>query len=138
VLYSSQDHLRTGMRDLDHPALAGVENTYSWCAKKGALQLAFPLDVPMVPSPKLSFIANGNNPTNSGLTPGSTIQFGSVEFSADRLGHLSLSPQEGNSSAIIVGMVHSGTPSLHTTLKETSDEDVAASGVRGSSGSPNP
>jgi hypothetical protein len=27
VLYSSQDHLRIRMRDLDHPVLAGVENT---------------------------------------------------------------------------------------------------------------
>jgi hypothetical protein len=25
VLYSSQDHLRTGMCDLDHPVLIGVE-----------------------------------------------------------------------------------------------------------------
>jgi hypothetical protein len=27
VLCSSQDHLRTGMCDLDHPVLTGVENT---------------------------------------------------------------------------------------------------------------
>jgi hypothetical protein len=26
VLCSSQDHLRTGMRDLDHPVYAGAEN----------------------------------------------------------------------------------------------------------------
>jgi hypothetical protein len=27
VLYSSQDHFETGTRDLDHPILAGAENT---------------------------------------------------------------------------------------------------------------
>jgi hypothetical protein len=27
VLCSSQDHLETGMRDLDHPILASAENT---------------------------------------------------------------------------------------------------------------
>jgi hypothetical protein len=27
VLCSSQDHVETGMRDLDHPVLAGEENT---------------------------------------------------------------------------------------------------------------
>jgi hypothetical protein len=27
VLCSSQDHLRTGTHDLDHPVLAGAENT---------------------------------------------------------------------------------------------------------------
>jgi hypothetical protein len=138
VICSSQDHLKTGTHDLDHPVLAGVENTDSWHARKGELQRAFPLDVLMIPSPKLSFVANINNPTGASLAPGSTIHFGSLEFTVDRLSRLSLSPQEGDSSAIFIGMVHSGTPSLHTTLEETSDEDGATSGARGSSGSPDP
>jgi hypothetical protein len=49
----------------------------------------------MVSSPKLYFVANDNNSTGVGLAPVSTIQFDSLEFTADRLGHLSLSPQEG-------------------------------------------
>jgi hypothetical protein len=89
----------------------------------------------MVPSQKLSFVANDNNPTNIGLTLGSTIYFGSLEFTTDRL---SLSPVEGDSSAIFIGMVHSGMPSLHTTLEETSDKDDATSGTGGSSESPGP
>jgi hypothetical protein len=92
VLYNLKDHLKTRMRDLDHHVLASVENTNSWCARNGDLQRAFPLHVPMVPSPKLSFIANGNNPTDVGLTPCSTIHFGNLEFTGDRLSHLSLSP----------------------------------------------
>jgi hypothetical protein len=35
-------------------------------------------------------------------------------------------------------MVHNGSPSLHTALEESSDEDSAVSGTRGSSGSPGP
>jgi hypothetical protein len=46
----------------------------------------------MVPSPKLYFVANGNNSTSVGLAPGNSIHFGSLEFIADHLGHLTLSP----------------------------------------------
>jgi hypothetical protein len=137
VLCSLQDHLGTGTHDLDHPVLAGATNTDSWCSRKGDLQRAFPLHVPMVPSPKLSFIANGNNLTGIGLTLGSTNRFGSMEFTAC-LGHQSLSPYEWDSSAIFIGMVNSGSPSLHTALEESFGKDGATSGVRGSSGSPGP
>jgi hypothetical protein len=50
VLCISQDHLKKGMRDLDHPVLAGAKNSDSWHASKRDLQRAFPLDVSMVPS----------------------------------------------------------------------------------------
>jgi hypothetical protein len=96
----------------------------------------------MVPSPMLSFITNDNNPTSVGLAPGSTIHFGSLEFIVDHLGQISLSipppPQERDLGAMLVGMVHSGSPSLRTTLAESSDEDGATSSARGSLGSPGP
>jgi hypothetical protein len=75
--------------------LTVAKNTYSWCVRKGDLQRAFPLDVLMVPSPKLSFIANGNHPTSIILPPGSTIHFGCLELTTDRLACLSLSPRSG-------------------------------------------
>jgi hypothetical protein len=71
----------------------------------------------MVPSPKLLFIANGNNPTGVGLALSSTKHFSSLELITDCLGHLSLSPQEWDSGTIFIGMVHSGSPSLRTTLR---------------------
>jgi hypothetical protein len=92
----------------------------------------------MVYSPKLTFIANGNNPTGIGLAPGETIYFGSLEFTTDHFGRLSLSPNGEDSGAIFVGMVHSGSSSLHTALEELSDEGNATSGKGGSFGLPDP
>jgi hypothetical protein len=140
VLYSSQDHLGTGTHNLDHPVLAVVENTDSWRYRKGALQCGFPLDVLMVTSSKLSFIANNNNSASVGLALSETIRFDSLEFTVDHLGRLSLSPYEGDSIAIFIGMVHGRSPSLHTTLKDSSDEGGATSGTGGggSYGSPAP
>jgi hypothetical protein len=69
--------------------------------RKVELQRAFPIDVLMVPSLKLSFVANGNNPTGVGLTPGGTIHFGSLDSTIDRHGRLSLSPQGWDANAIV-------------------------------------
>jgi hypothetical protein len=100
------------------------------------LHRVFPLYVLIVYSLKLSFIANGNNLTIVGLTPGETIRFGSLEFTIDCLGHQSLSSEESDSVAIFVGMVHNGPLSLHTTLKDSSSEGGATSCAGGSSKSP--
>jgi hypothetical protein len=61
-------------------------------------------------------------------TLGKTICVGSLEFTTDRFGRLSLSPEGDNSGVIFVGMVNSGLPSLHITLKELSDEGDATPG----------
>jgi hypothetical protein len=90
----------------------------------------------MVPALKPSLIGNNNNPTSIGLAPGSAILFNSLEFITDRIGCLSLSPQEWDSSAIFIAMVHSGSPTLCTTLDESSNKDGSASVTGGSSRSP--
>jgi hypothetical protein len=93
------------------------------------LQNAFPLDILMVTSQKLPFIANSNILTGVTLAPGEMIYFGSLGITADPLGHLSLSPNEWDSRAIFIGMVHNKSASLHTTLEDSSDEGSTTSDV---------
>jgi hypothetical protein len=91
--------------------------------------VCFPLNVSIAYSPKLTFVADGNNQTGIGLTLGETICFGSLEFTADCFSNLSLSPEGNHSGAVFVGMVHSGSPSMHTVLEESFDEgDIASVG----------
>jgi hypothetical protein len=85
----------------------------------------------MVTSPKLSFIVNINKPTDVVLAPSETIRFSSLEFTANHLGRLSLSPEEWDSSSIFIGMVHNWSPSLHTVLEDSSNEGHTASGAGG-------
>jgi hypothetical protein len=85
----------------------------------------------MVTSPKLSFVANGSNPIGVGLALGETICFGSLEFTTDHLSRLSLSPYDGDSSAIFVGMVRNRSLNLHTALADSSNEGSATSSTRG-------
>jgi hypothetical protein len=92
----------------------------------------------MVHSLKPSFVASGNNPTGVALALGEIIHSGSLEFTANHLGRLSLSYEESDSDPSFVGMVHSGLPSLHTTLENSSGEGHTISGAGRSSESPNP
>jgi hypothetical protein len=92
----------------------------------------FSLNVSMVYSPKLTYVANGNNPTGVGLAPGETIWFGSLEFTTDHFGNLSHSSKRNDSGAVFIGMVHNGSLSVQTILEESFDEGDAASGGGGS------
>jgi hypothetical protein len=104
-----------------------AETPRSWCTMKGDLQRAFPLGVPMVLSPKL-LRCTWQQPDRCWPCSGQN--------------HLLLSPESfsqwGYSGAVFVGTVHSGSPSLHTTHKDSSDEGDPTSGKGGSSGSPGP
>jgi hypothetical protein len=89
----------------------------------------------IVYSSKLSFVANGNNSIDFSLALGETICFSSLEFTADYFKRLSLSPEEDNSGAIFIGMVHSGSPSF-TPLLRTPLTKVASPQVK--EGAPDP
>jgi hypothetical protein len=90
----------------------------------------------MIYLPKLTFIANGNNPIGIGLSLGETIYFGSLKFITDRFSNLSLFSKGNDSGTIFIGMVYNGSPSLQTILEEASDEGDAASGGGGALDSP--
>jgi hypothetical protein len=82
------------------------------------------------------FVVNDEHQTDVGFTLDETICFGSLEFIADCFGNLSLSPEGNDSGTVFVGMVHSGSPSLHTILEESADEDDTTSSGGGSLGFP--
>jgi hypothetical protein len=90
VLGSSQDHLGTGMRDLDHPILAVRKNNDSWHARKEDLQRAFPLDVPMVPSSTITIAIDGERLTCAGFSLSEPVCLRNFKFIADYFGDLSL------------------------------------------------
>jgi hypothetical protein len=85
----------------------------------------------MVYSLKLTFVANSNDQTSIGLTPVENIFFGSMEFTADHFDNLSLSPERNDSGTVFIGMVHNGSPSLHTGRKESFDEGGTTSSEGG-------
>jgi hypothetical protein len=57
-----------------------------------------------------------------------TIHFEDPEFIDDHFDNKSLSPEGIDSSAAFMGMVHSGSPSLHAILKSASKGDSASIG----------
>jgi hypothetical protein len=127
------------MRDLDHPILAGAENTNSWCSRKGDLQRAFPLDVPMVPSYMITIAADGEHLTYDGFSLSKTIQLGNFEFIADYFSGLSLSTRRGDSAAAFMGSTRSGTPSpWWAIIEEFAREFLTASSREGDLASPLP
>jgi hypothetical protein len=137
VLCNSQDHLEIGTRDLDHAILVNAQNTNSWCTKKGDLQCAFPLDVPMVPSSTIIIATDVEHLTCGGFPLGKTIRLGSFEFIANYFCGLSLSPRRGDLGAAFMGSTRSGTPSLQRAMIEDSTEEfLMASSGEGASASP--
>jgi hypothetical protein len=97
---------------------------------------SFPLSILMVHSPKPIIVANDNNLTGMGFTLGETIYYGRLEFNADHFVDLTLSPEGNDSGTIFMGMVPSASPSQHTILEESIDEDDTTSNGMGSSGLP--
>jgi hypothetical protein len=101
--------------------------------QEGGFVACFPLNVLMVHSPKPVVTTDGNHQTDDGFTMVKSIHFGSLEFVADRFGVLSLFPEGNDLDVAFVEMVHSGSPSLHTILEESTNEDNITSSGGGSS-----
>jgi hypothetical protein len=72
------------------------------------------------------------------LTQDEPIRFGDLEFIADHFDNLCLPPEEDDSSAVVRGMAHSWSPSMHAILEESLSEDHSASSVGESSSFPVP
>jgi hypothetical protein len=90
----------------------------------------------MVHSPKPTIIADGNHQTGARFASGGTIRLGSLEFIVDCFANLSLYPEGNDSGAFFVELVHNGSLSLHTILKESINEGGTTSSGGGSSGFP--
>jgi hypothetical protein len=121
------------MRDLDHHVLAGAENTNSWCARKGHLQCAFPLDVLMVPSSVITIAIDGERLTCDGFSLDKTVHLGNFEFIADYFSSLSLSPKRGAAGVAFMGSTLNGasTP-WQATIEDSTEEFLMASCREGS------
>jgi hypothetical protein len=83
MLYRSQENLETGTYDLHHPVPADARNTDSWHTRKGDLQRAFLLGVPMVPSSVLTIATDGERLPCGSFSINETIHFRIIEFIAD-------------------------------------------------------
>jgi hypothetical protein len=103
--------------------LIGAKNTDSWCARKGDLQGAFPLDVPMVPSSALAITTDGECLSCGGFSFNETIRFGSLEFITDHFDGLSLSPSGDVSGAIVVDSARGRLPSPPQIMMGDSAEE---------------
>jgi hypothetical protein len=133
MLCSSHDHLSTGMRDIDHPILAGAKNTDSWHTRKGDFQCAFTLDVLMVPSSAITVTADGEHMTCSGFSLSETICLGNIEFIADYFGGQSLSPRRGDSGTTFMASTRNVASSRQWAMIEDSIDEflMMSSGDRG-------
>jgi hypothetical protein len=90
----------------------------------------------MIHSSTLAITTNSEHLTYSVFSLGETIHFGSFEFIANCFSSLSLSPKGNDSGAVFMGMTHSGSPSLHTILEDSTDKFYMTSSGEGSFGFP--
>jgi hypothetical protein len=119
--------------------LASRKNTDSWCARKGDLQHALPIDILMVPSSVITVSADSECLTCGGLSLGETVHLVNFEFITDYFGSLSLSPRRGNAVAAFMGSTQSGAPTPRRAMIEDSAEEfLMASSGEGSFSLPSP
>jgi hypothetical protein len=113
--------------------LAGAKNTDSWRAKKGDLQHATPLDVPMVPSSSIVITTDGEHLACGGFSLSDPVHLGNFQFITNYISGPSLSPMRGNEGTIVVGSTHSeaSTPQ-RATIEDSTEEFFTVSSEEGS------
>jgi hypothetical protein len=83
-----------------------------WCTKKGDLQHAFPLNIPMVLSSAITIATDGEHLTCGGFSLSETVHLENFEFITDYFDGLSLSCGRGNASPAFMSPTHSGASTL--------------------------
>jgi hypothetical protein len=115
---------------LTTPFLAGAKNIDSWCARKGELQCAFPLDVPMVPTSVITVAADGERLSCGGFSLGESVCFWNFEFIADYFDGLTLSPKRSNSGTAFMGSTCRGASSPRWVMIEDSAKEFLTASSR--------
>jgi hypothetical protein len=119
------------MHDLDHPASCWCKNTDNWRTRKDDLHHAFPLDVPMVTSTKLTVVVDGERLSCDIFSLRETNHFGSLDFISDRFGGLSLSPMGDGSDVAVMDTTRGGPPSPPRAKTGYSTEESHMASDRG-------
>jgi hypothetical protein len=94
-LHSSQDHLRTGTGNLDHPISCRCKKYRQLARQVWGFVACFPQAILIVPSSSITIAADGDC-------------LGNFEFIADYFRGLSLSPRRSDEGKISLGSTHSG------------------------------
>jgi hypothetical protein len=127
IVHSSQDHLRTGTRDLDHPISCRCKKTPMVGALgKEICSVLFLDEVLMVPSSSIAVAANCERLTCGGFSLGEPVCLRNFEFITNYFNGLSLSHKRGNEGAIFVGSTHNGASTPQWAMIEDSPEEFLA------------
>jgi hypothetical protein len=125
VLCSSQGHLRLGTRDLDHPISCRCIKHRQLVPQEGGLAACFSSrhsdgSIIHVYPPLLPTMSSCSVSTSPKMRPhASKTSSSSMTTPTTSTPHRS----GGDSDAIVMGMSHSGSPSLHTILEESPSKD---------------
>jgi hypothetical protein len=87
----------------------------------------------MVHSSALAVSNDVERLTCAGFSLGETICFGSLEFIINCFSGLSLSPKGSDPGTVFMGTTCNGSPSLRTTIKDSTEEFYMTSSGEGSS-----
>jgi hypothetical protein len=130
----SCDHLGNGMCDFEHPVICRCRKHRQLARLEGGFAGCFPLDVLMVHLLKPVVVTDGSKLFGIELSWGETIHLRNQKFIINCSDNLSLCIHGKDSCAVFVGVAHSGLPSLHAILEESTGEDDSTLNEGGSSG----